>query len=333
MHHSGSQDRVIELVSYVSGYYIKRVADAESVLTGRVGGAHRMSALPKKILIATDGSEDAALSRRAAVDIASLTDAELHLAHSWHIPPTAFPAVPREDYERKARQLLEEERHQIEATGASVEGHLERGRPAEGILKLSKQEGIDLVALGGRGESKIERVLLGSVAEGVVYSSSCPVLVGRGGAEAWPPARVIVGDDGSDTAREVGELVARIGMLFNARVLIVQAYPQPPGISEEERASYAWRVEDELRASEGILEDRAKELQGLIEERVRTRVVVGDPAEVILRAAAEQGEVKKTLIAVGARGLGKSGVSTGSVAKKILQASRGTVLVHPEPAG
>lgn len=82
-----------------------------------------------------------------------------------------------------------------------------------------------------------------------------------------------------------------------------------------------------MRAAEGILEDRAKDLQEFVEERVRTRVVVGDPAEVILRAAAEQGEVKNTLIAVGARGLGKGyDVRLGSVAKKILQASRGSVL-------
>lgn len=292
-----------------------------------------MSGLPKKILLATDGSGDAALARRAAANIASLTGAEVHVAHSWHIPPTAFPAMPREDlYERRASQLLQQETRQIEAAGVSAREHLERGRPVDGVLRLSKQEGIDLVALGGRGEGRIERTLLGSVAEGVVYYSPCPVLVGRGGEKAWPPVRVIVGDDGSDAAREAGELVARMGALFNVRVLIVQAYPQPPGISEEERASYAWQVEDELRVAEGILEDRAKELQGFVEERVRTRVVVGDPADIILRAAAEQGEVRKTLIAVGTRGLGKGYVRMGSVAKKILQASRGPVLVHPESA-
>lgn len=293
-----------------------------------------MSGIPKKILLATDGSGDAALTRRATVDLASLTGAEVHVAHSWHVPPTAFPAVPQENlYKRKATQLLKEESRQIEAAGVGVKGHLERGRPVDGILRLSRQERIDLVALGSRGEGKIERAFLGSVAEGVAYYSSCPVLVGRGGEKAWPPVRVIVGDDGSDAAREAGELVARMGLLFNIRVLMVQAYPQPPGISEEERASYAWQVEDELRVAEGILEDRAKELQGLVEERVRTRVVVGDPAEVILRAAAEQGGVKKTLIAVGTRGLAKGYGPMGSVAKKVLQAARGPVLLHPEPAG
>lgn len=289
-----------------------------------------MSEMPKKILLATDGSEDAALTRRATVDIASLTGAEVHVAHSWHVPPTAFPSMPQENlYEKKAGRLLDEETRHIESAGISVKRHLERGRPLAGILRLSKQEGVDLVALGGRGENKIQRALLGSVAEGVAYYSPCPVLVGRGGEDAWPPVRVIVGDDGSDAAREAGELVARLGMLFDIRVLMVQAYPHPPGISEEERASYAWQVEDELRVAEGILEDRAKELQGLVEERVRTRVVVGDPAEVILRAAAEQGGVTRTLIAVGTRGLGKESVRTGSVARKILQASRGPVLVHP----
>lgn len=292
-----------------------------------------MSGIPKKILVATDGSGEAALSRRAAVDIASATGAQVHVAHSWHAPPTAFPAMPQEGlYEQRARRLLDEETRRIRQTGAGAEGHLERGRPADIILRLSKQEGIDLVALGGRGEGKIEQALLGSVAEGVAYRSSCPVLVGRGGEGAWPPVRVVVGDDGSDAALEAGELVARIGMLFNVRVLVVQAYPQPPGISEEERASYAWQVEDELRVAEGILEDRAKKLQGFVQERVRTRVVVGGPAEVILRAAAEQGEAKRTLIAVGTHGLGKEYSGIGSVTKKILQASKGPVLVHPEPA-
>ncbi|WP_047866165.1 universal stress protein [Rubrobacter aplysinae] len=293
-----------------------------------------MSGIPKKILLATDGSGDAALARRATVDIASLTGAEVHVTHSWHIPPTAFPTVPQEGlYEQRARRLLDKETHHIEASGVGVEGHLERGRPVEGVLKLSKQEGVDLITLGGHGEGKIERALLGSVAEGVALYSPCPVLIGRGGKEAWPPARVIIGDDGSDAAREAGEFVARMGVFFDIRVLMVQAYPQPPGISEEERASYAWQVEDELRVAEGILEDRAKELQGLLQERVRTRVVVGNPAEVILRAAAEQGGVTRTLIALGTRGLGKESVRMGSVAKKVLQASRGPVLVHPGPAG
>ena len=45
--------------------------------------------MPEKVLLATDGSKDAALAARTAVDVCQGTGAELHVVHAWHSVPTA----------------------------------------------------------------------------------------------------------------------------------------------------------------------------------------------------------------------------------------------------
>src|SRR5829696_163872 len=42
----------------------------------------QMSTFPTKILLATDGSEDAQLAATTAVDVANSTDSELHVVHA-----------------------------------------------------------------------------------------------------------------------------------------------------------------------------------------------------------------------------------------------------------
>ena len=47
-----------------------------------------MSTFPAKILVATDGSEDAVLAVQAAVDLSNETGAELHVVHVGESLPT-----------------------------------------------------------------------------------------------------------------------------------------------------------------------------------------------------------------------------------------------------
>jgi len=43
-----------------------------------------MGVLPERILLATDGSEDAERATMAALDLAGRSGAELHVVHVWH---------------------------------------------------------------------------------------------------------------------------------------------------------------------------------------------------------------------------------------------------------
>lgn len=290
-----------------------------------------MSPLPKKILLATDGSYDAARAARAAADVAAGTGAELHVAHVWNMVPTAhFENYMWVGLQESARQVLDEEARKIEASGATVAGkHLREGPPPDGILDLADELDVGLILVGSRGRGRVGRLLLGSVSEGVVHHARRPVLVVRGG-DSWPPQRIVVGDDASENARQAGELAAGLGKLWGARVLLLRAYPQLPDTDEEGRRFDARRVDDELHREGASLEERARALRETTGLKVRVRLAAGDPAETVLQAAREDDE-DRTLLAVGSRGLGVvSRMRLGSTSTKLLHAARGPVLVVPQ---
>ena len=142
-------------------------------------------AFPAKILLATDGSEEATLATQTASDLGERTGSELHVVHVGEISPTHYPdrygyrALYEED-EREARQLLEAQIEKMKAAGATVmQAHLRIGRADEEVVVLAEELGVDLVAMGGRGLGGARRALMGSVSDSVVRHAHCPVLVAR----------------------------------------------------------------------------------------------------------------------------------------------------------
>ena len=290
--------------------------------------------LPKRILLATDGSEDAALAARAAVDLAIGAGAELHVAHAWRaVPTTRFEAFVRARLLAEARELLEAQAALLGEAGADVAGtHLREGPAVDEVVDLVGEIGADLVVVGSRGRGPLKRLVLGSVSEGVVHHARCPALVLRGGGDAWPPKRIVVGDDGSEAAARAASLAAGIGGLFGAKGLVLRAYPELPEVDLEGRALDARMVDDELRQEERKLEERARQLEEHLGVRPRVRLDVGDPAATLIGGAEELHEGEQTLLAVGSRGLGPLGrARLGSVSTKVLRAAKGPVLICPNP--
>jgi nucleotide-binding universal stress UspA family protein len=81
-------------------------------------------------------------------------------------------------------------------------------------------------------------------------------------------------------------------------------------------------------AVEGKLEDRTGALEEILDEQPRTRVVAGDPPEVLIEAAQE--EEGPSLVVVGSRGLGLVGrLRLGSVSTKVVRAGLEAVLIYP----
>ena len=289
-----------------------------------------MGPLPDKILLATDGSEDAKLAARAAADLSTKTGAELHLIHAWEYVP--HPVLDLEQYEEEAERLLKEQTELVASAGATVtEAHLTMAPPVDAILGLSEEIGADLVVVGGRGHGPVERLLLGSVSEGVVHHATRPVLVVRGGQDSWPPERVVIGDDGSEVAKKAGEMAASIGDLFGARDVLVRAYPQLRETDLVGRTSDHRATDDALHRAEQELHERAEELGRLVGRRPRMEIVAGEAAEALLDKARE-GDETRALIAVGSRGLGLARrLRLGSVSTEVLRAAGGPVLVYPQP--
>lgn len=289
----------------------------------------------EKVLLATDGSKDATLAARAAVDVCEGTGAELHVVHVWYSVPTArLRPFMRAELKKLGNELLEEGVKRVEDSGGLVSGaHLVEGRAADEILDLAGQIGARLIVIGSRGLGPVGRIALGSVSEAVIHHSDWPVLVLRGGEDAWPPERVIFGDDGSEAARAAGDLGASLCGHHGAQGLMLRAYPRLPEVDAAGRGFDPRIVDDELRRAEKALLERSRKLESRLGARPKARLVVGDAAASLLEAA-EEDAPERTLLTVGSRDLGVIGrMRLGSVSTKVVHAAKGPVLVHPPPRG
>ncbi|WP_434521484.1 universal stress protein [Halorubrum sp. AS12] len=150
--------------------------------------------MSKRILVAVDGSEEAAEALRFAAD--EWPDAELTALHVINPADSAtgaeggFPGASDQWYEsakQRGERVLSET---TEAAGREIKTRLEVGRPTKTILDVAggeepvggddgSGEPFDHVVLASRGRTGISRVLLGSVAEGVVRRAEVPVTVVR----------------------------------------------------------------------------------------------------------------------------------------------------------
>ena len=296
-----------------------------------------MTHLPTRILLATDGSEDARLASRAATDLSRETGSDLHAVHVIaQLPRYAYPgitpevyALVRQEQDRAGRELLDEELKSARGGGAKVaEAHLRRGSAGDEVLDLAEEVGAGLIVLGSRGLGRVKRLVVGSVSDGVAHDAPCPVLVMRGGPDAWPPEKIVLGD-GSEEARKAGQLATSIGKAYGAKGPLVRSYPKLPEQDAEGRGFDARAVDDELRLEERALEERAAELGDSV--GAGPKISFGDPAGCILEAARE-GSEERALVAVSSRGPDAvRRLRLGSVSTKVLRAAKGPVLIHPRP--
>lgn len=288
---------------------------------------------PTKILLAIDGSKDSELAARAAADLARRTVSLLHVVHVWRVPhPPSFVGPNPSDYpswragfERDAERVLSAQVQQMRTAGAAVAGvHLRNGRPAEEITDLAEEIEAGLVVVGSRGVGPVQRLLLGSVTEGVINLAQMPTLVVRG--ETWPPARVVVGEDLSEEARQAARLGVTFGELYGAEVVLLLAYPDLPNGSAHADTSEGTAATAHQAAPESVeeaLRELATELEGDLRHPVRAETVRGDAAGAIQQAC----EVP-TLAVIGSRGLGAvKRTVLGSVSADVVKVVKGSVLV------
>ena len=148
-----------------------------------------MSIFPTKILLATDGSQEARQAAQAAAELSKDTGSEVHVTYVLPSPRelrghhTYSKEVMKsvlEQAEGDAQSFIEEQAEQIRASGGKVaETHLQTGEPDKEIVRLSEELGVGTIVIGSRGLGGLKRSLMGSVSESVVRHAHCPVLVVR----------------------------------------------------------------------------------------------------------------------------------------------------------
>jgi len=139
-----------------------------------------------KYLLAVDGS-DQSLDATRAFDALSSGEklVVLHVVNVPGIPYPTFGAGVAKDLSMAVDKAMREEGERVVDQAVSllplhpglVAKRLENGTPAEVILTMVKDEGIDLVVLGARGMGQIREQMFGSVSHRVMTHAPCSTLI------------------------------------------------------------------------------------------------------------------------------------------------------------
>lgn len=293
-----------------------------------------MQIFPTRILLATDGFQEAQQAAGLAVEIAKSTDSELHVVHVEDVPVMAEAyAMPdaQPENEQAARELLDEQAEAMEEAGAAiVERHLRAGRPADEIIDLAEEVGAGLIVTGSRGGGGLQRLLMGSVSETVVRYAHCPVLVVRGKRTTTFPMPIILATDGSEdsalAAKAAVELSNKTGSelhLVHARDVTPPTHYYPRGAGVEQH-TFAQEVAQGTKELE-LLDRQARQVEEAGGEISETYDRVGPaPREIVTLAE----EIEAGLIVMGSRGLrGLERMLMGSVSESVVRHAHCPVLV------
>lgn len=134
-----------------------------------------------KILVATDFSQVSDRALDFAIALARRYDARIYLAHVITPDPFQFaePQLAQATYE-KVRQAAEEGITDIlisgKLRGVPHEVLMEEGNVWPTLENLIKKHEIDLVVTGTHGRGKVQKLLIGSVAEEIFRKADCAVL-------------------------------------------------------------------------------------------------------------------------------------------------------------
>jgi nucleotide-binding universal stress UspA family protein len=139
----------------------------------------------RQILAAIDFTPVSTLVTENAAAIATAFTSELTLIHVAAPEPDFVGYEPGPQTERDARahelrfahRQLQTLANAVSARGVRARSLLVRGATPDGIIAEAERIGADLIVVGSHGKATLSKVWLGSVSEGVLRRSPCPVLI------------------------------------------------------------------------------------------------------------------------------------------------------------
>jgi nucleotide-binding universal stress UspA family protein len=298
-----------------------------------------MSIFPTKILLATDGSEEAELATTTAISLAKVSASELHVLHVGPgLPLYELPDYPARFEEvagaqrQGSQSILAEQVRRVEALGATaVAAHLEMDeRPDRAIVALGEELGVGLVVMGSRGLGGLRRTLMGSVSSSVVHHAHCPVMVVRGERREgdYLPGRILLTVDGSEESSTVARTAVDLADRMDSELHVVHVGEVGP-VYHPERHGYLARYEELQEEAQRLLEEQVEQVKATGGKVAGVHLGMGRPDEEIVGLAEE---IDAGLIVVGSRGLG--GVRRalmGSVSDSVVRHAHCPVMVvRPE---
>jgi nucleotide-binding universal stress UspA family protein len=300
-------------------------------------------AVQPRVVLGVDGSPGstealawamAAAARKGAVlEVVSAFPVDFYWTDPYLLDRRQIDAL-RTDTEARTRSLVEKARTELAvaavpgASSVAFEVIVVSGAPAEHLVQIA--EGAALLVVGSRGRGGVRSTLLGSVALHCVTHATCPVVVVHPSPATASQPRVVVGADGSASARVALVRAMEEAEEIGAEVEAVAAFHMPNYWSDL-YGELVESIQDLRDAARRQAEDMLAEMlvEAVQEPRVHVRVVTveGPAGEVLVHQAAGA-----TLLVVGSRSRSQlRGMLLGSAAlHSVVHAPCPVMVVHPQ---
>lgn len=301
-----------------------------------------------EIIVPVDGSPFGEIALSRALGIACKSGGEVRIVNV--VTPLTDPEAGEGDRAQeedhlsfatnRAREYLAELQKRVILSGCDVpvSCHVEVGPVVEALDSHARAAGADLLVMTTHGWGPLRRAWLGSVADGLLRRTPCPILAVRPREGEEPRleekafAHLLVTLDGSSESREILPHARALVQVSGCQVTLLRVIPPHfplsspftshtthhfPGLEGEETlARRALTEEAEALSAEGI--------------KAEVATVSGIPAaEGILEYARER-EVDVIAMATHGRG-GVARLILGSVADKVIRGGNTPVLLHRAP--
>jgi len=278
----------------------------------------------RKILVAVDGSESSRNAFRQACRIARDDK-------SWITVVTAIPFYQDQfdvlSTKENVGRALKEEGERIlsdikklaDEEDAFIKLRLEEGYPSDTIVDVAEEGNFDLIVIGRRGRSRLERALVGSVTARVIGQSQRDILVVPSGTSiGWE--NVLLATDGSKYSMAATNKAIDLAKSYNGGLKAISVVD----VTEEFQTEAPGAVEALVKEAWRFVEDVGKKADA---EGIKTETFVreGEIFKVIIDISKEY---KSGVIVMGSHGrTGLRRLLMGSVTEKVIGYSPWPVLV------
>jgi nucleotide-binding universal stress UspA family protein len=139
----------------------------------------------QSIVVGTDGSPSAEVAVRRATEIARGSGALVHLVTAYPDAPSPRERIVSSakrdsiDLREVAESVLARAASELRSQGVDVESHAREGDPAKVILDVAQEQDAELIVVGARGLTGLQRFLLGSVSSKLAHHAPSSLMIVR----------------------------------------------------------------------------------------------------------------------------------------------------------
>lgn len=277
----------------------------------------------QKIVLATDGSEEAEAAEAVATSFALASGGCVRVVHVWNLEVHHRHGVWDVEMRSEAESLIGDAVKRIRAVGAEADGEITRadsGHVAAAIAQAAREFGADLLVVGSRGLSDWQSIRGYSVSHHILTAIDCPILIVKGDSSAAGhlPQRVLVAVAGGDDVEPASRAAIAAASAPGSAVLVLHVAQAFVGAT-----GYAYVEQDEEIRS-AVARTRAM----LNSAGIANEELIADPGPVASTVVEAANRWRADVIVIGSSRLSDLGsLLVGSVTHGLLRVSDRPILV------